>query len=113
MTGAEFDEMEPCELFDDEDFGGFREDDDCDRDDGSPERCGECLLWGEHQCSRHADAYLAWCREQSERHDVVTALRALLALPDAHGSSAWRGLLTRAREVLGEMHEDADDGRAT
>lgn len=111
MTGAEFDEMEPCELFDDdEDFGGFREDD-VDRDDGSPDRCGECLLWGEYQCSQHADAYLAWCREQSERHDAVEALRTLLALPEAWAGTAWYALRDRAREVLREMGETTEGGR--
>lgn len=111
MTGAEFDEMEPCELFDDDcavdDFGGWREDDD-DRDDGSPERCSECLLWGEYQCSQHAETYLNFCREVSERHDVAEALRTVLALPEAWAGPAWYALRDRAREVLAEMRETTE-----
>lgn len=109
MTGAEFDDMEPCELFDDEpdDFGGWREDDDCDHAD-DPERCSECLMWGEYQCSQHAEAYLNFCREVSERHDVVEALRTVLALPEAWAGPAWYALRDRAREVLAEMRETTE-----
>lgn len=77
----------------------------CD-DSTEDERCDACLLYAEWQCPVHGPAYLAMQQAEAERAEVVGALRTILAHPDAHPSTAWAGLVTRAREVLGEMHEN-------
>ncbi len=80
--------------------------DDGDGDGDEPERCDGCLLYAEWQCPTHGPAFIEMQRQDAERGAVVEALRTIVAHPDVHPSTAWAGLVTRAREVLGEMHED-------
>lgn len=85
----------------------FLDDDDSLAGDGDePERCDECLLYAEWQCRVHGPAYIEMQRQDAERGAVIDALRTLIAHPDVHGSGAYRDVIERAREVLGEMRED-------
>lgn len=78
------------------------------RDDWDPDRCDDCALYGECQCSRHAEAYLAMCAADDEHQRVAEALRTMLSAPSAHDSAAWWALRVKAREVLAEMGETTE-----
>lgn len=101
MTGAEVDDLTDGEPLDDYDSR-------YDGDDWDPDRCDDCALYGECQCSRHAEAYLAMCAADDEHQRVAEALRMLLSAPSAHDSAAWWALRAKAREVLAEMGETTE-----
>lgn len=77
-----------------------------DDDDDSPERCSECAMWGEYQCSRHSEAYLNLCREVDERHSVKQALETVVSLAGSRGGGAWSRLVRSARSVLEEIERE-------
>jgi hypothetical protein len=73
------------------------DDSDCGDD---PEHCDECALYGEFQCRKHSDAYIAACREEHEFYSTQEALETLAAFPDAGHGLAWDALQWAVRDVL-------------
>jgi hypothetical protein len=72
-----------------------------DRDD--EDNCDECAMYGDYQCSRHAEGTIAMMREQHENFATREALASLLGMPDAWHGAAWLRLRAAATDVLAEM----------
>lgn len=77
---------------------------DCDdREDDDGTNCGECAMFGDYQCSKHAEIVIQQQRELHEFHEAKAALETLIALPEAWNSEAYRQLRNLAPAVLTKM----------
>lgn len=93
---------EDLELFIDEDDDSLYcgEDDVAGSDEDAP--CGECSLYGEFQCSAHADGYLLACAEDDRRQRMLEALSVIGDLGPAYGGVVGE-MAKMAREATQEL----------
>jgi hypothetical protein len=76
---------------------------DCNDDRDDDDNCEECAMYGDYQCSRHAEGTIAMMREDHEHFATREALASLLAMPDAWHGVEWEKLRDMAILVLAQM----------
>lgn len=101
---CEHDDVHPCFLGDeDQEDASCCDGYDDERYDGSSdEPCDECVMYGEFQCSLHADGYLLACAEEDRRQRVIEALSVISDLGRGYGGVVGE-MAAMAREAEREL----------